>query len=131
MGSVGVGSELSVDQYIQELWHVCLSIDVPYSVYWHGTHEDLDQYLKAYIIKRDRARLEFESQAWIMGLYVARAFNADDKKNPYPDQPIEFYPTKEREIRKELEKEELIKRTEQQEIAMLLDLFSRVKVTER
>lgn len=119
MGDFGVGSTFSVDEYLQELWHVCLAIDVPYFVYWHESHEELVPYLKAYIMKRDRELVMIEQKTWLIGVYVGHAMG----EGKYPEQPFEIYSTRVREEMKEINRQKEEERILEQEIAQMLALF--------
>lgn len=130
MGSFGVGSTLSIDEYIGELWHVCLAIGVPYSVYWHEDHENLVAYLRAYQMKRDLKLRDIETATWIMGSYVAKAVAQvllDGVQ--YPETPTEYYPMAGRKTQEEIEQERL-ERIEQQELAMIMAVLGAVDVTQ-
>ena len=116
MGSVGEGSELSVDQLLEEYGHICLSIGVPYSIYWHAPQEELTSYIKAYEIRRRREVEDMELALWALGGYIGNSIGSlFDKKIKYPTEPPKIF----RAPINELEEERKRKRKEEKEEAEL------------
>ena len=124
MGRFVVGSESTLEkQHILDTqWYACLTIGVPYFVYWERPIHELDHYLKAYMERERHENRRFEEQAWILGQYVQKAVSNAFNGGSYPKEPIEFY-SKGEEIDKITEIEKKEKQEKKEEMLLKAVMF--------
>lgn len=112
----------SIDEYLDLYGEACGSIGIPYSIYWHGTEDELTYYIKAYERKYQTERSIFETEAWILGVYTANAVASCLGDFDYPNEPLKFY-GEQSDSEREITENELEER-KRKETAMIMAKMS-------
>lgn len=91
-----------------------MAIGMTYNEYWFG-----DPYLVRYYRETHNIRRKIKNEEmWVEGMYFSLAIaNCLDKKNKYPDKPLDIFPKTEKEKQAEVEAQK----------QKVIDFFTNVK----